>query len=287
MASTVLAAEAIAAATSPSLRTVRSLGLANSSAARCANQAELCCAVGPSSHVTCSCWRATLALYQLSATIATPGMSPSSAVPTPFTTKACVTPGSLRTWSKLALATLPPNTGHFSNTAHFIPGTITSMPKSGLPVMIALLSTPWMRLPSSVKFFGSLSGTVFKSGAGIVDAVAASLPYGSERLLAACVTTPLAVVSSPTGTFHVFAAAARSMARAAAPTCRWVSKFIGVDCEPPANWMPYFASSLSACSTVTWLHSTSSSSAMIIGSDCFTPWPSSGFLAMMTIRPSA
>ena len=60
--------------------------------------------------------------------------------------RAC-TPGSALISSRLALATLPPNTGHFSNTAYSIPGTVTSMPKSGLPVTIAGLSTPAIGLP--------------------------------------------------------------------------------------------------------------------------------------------
>ena len=46
------------------------------------------------------------------------------------------------------------------------------MPKIGLPVAMALLSTPGMRLPSRRNIFGSLSVTFAKSGTGIVAAVA-------------------------------------------------------------------------------------------------------------------
>ena len=42
--------------------------------------------------------------------------------------------------------TLPPNTGHFAKTAYFIPGTVTSMPKSGLPLTTSGLSTPGTEL---------------------------------------------------------------------------------------------------------------------------------------------
>ena len=106
----------------------------------------LCAAVGPSFHVTCSFSRAVFACHQLSATIATPPSSPSRSVP-PSTTNAWRTPGMALIASRLALATLPPNTGHFSNTAYSMPGSVKSMLKIGLPVTIAVLSTPRVGLP--------------------------------------------------------------------------------------------------------------------------------------------
>jgi hypothetical protein len=57
-----------------------------------------------------------------------------------------------------------------------MPGTVTSMPKSGLPVTILWLSTPGMPLPMIVNAFGSLSFTVSMSGAVIVAAFAVSSP---------------------------------------------------------------------------------------------------------------
>ena len=51
------------------MRTERSAGFFDSSAARWANHSLLCCAVAPSSHFTAVA-RAILALYQLSATMA-------------------------------------------------------------------------------------------------------------------------------------------------------------------------------------------------------------------------
>ena len=50
------------------------------------------------------------------------------------TTNAFFTPGIFLMSSRLELATLPPKTPHFSNTAYCIPGTVTSIPKIGLPV---------------------------------------------------------------------------------------------------------------------------------------------------------
>jgi len=49
--------------------------------------------------------------------------------------------------SRFAVTTFPPNTGHFSNTAESMPGTAKSMPKSGLPVTMAGLSTLGMGWP--------------------------------------------------------------------------------------------------------------------------------------------
>ena len=56
---------------------------------------------------------------------------------------------------------------------------------------------------------------------------------------------------------------------------------IGVPVLPPAFCGPYFCGSRSACCRRTFFHSTPSSSAINIGIDVFTPWPTSGFLAMM------
>jgi hypothetical protein len=59
----------------------------------------------------------------------------------------------------------------------------------------------------------------------------------------------------------------------------------GVAVLPPATWPPYFAWFTSACSTRTALQSTSSSSAMSIGSIVLMPWPTSGFLAVIVTMP--
>ena len=72
-------------------------------------------ATGPSSHVTFSVRRASLASHQLSATIATPEARELLPWPAASTMNACLTPGSFLTSSRLALTALPPKTGHFSN----------------------------------------------------------------------------------------------------------------------------------------------------------------------------
>ena len=124
----------------------------------------LCAAVGPSSQVTSSFSRARLAAHQLFATMATPSLSPCGSPPglasLALTMNASWTPGSALMASTLALATLPPNTGHFWNTAYSMPGTVTSMPNSGCPVTIFALSTPGIGWPMILKVFGSLSVTL-------------------------------------------------------------------------------------------------------------------------------
>jgi hypothetical protein len=95
------------------------------------------------------------------------------------------------------------------------------------------------------------------------------------------------VSQSPAGTFHVWAAAATKSTRPAAPTWRMGIQLTGVAVLPPALWALYLESSKSACSILTDFQSTSSSSAMSIGSMVRTPWPVSGFLAMMVTVPSA
>src|SRR5688572_3113431 len=100
-------------------------------------------------------------------------------------------------------------------------------------------------------------------------------------------TRPDRVVSSVAGTLQRCAAAAISVWRTAAPTWRSGVQFCGVEKLPAASCDPYFAWSASAISMVTLLQSTSSSSAMIIGSMFITPWPTSGFLLTMVTLPSA
>src|SRR5207253_3159403 len=68
------------------------------------------------------------------------------------------------------------------------------------------------------------------------------------------------------------AAADTSMVRAVAPARRNCSQLPRTDVEPPVSWTPksgsaYSASSGGACSSRTWLRSTSSSSASSIGID--------------------
>jgi hypothetical protein len=98
------------------LTIVRAAGPRASSAAFAAKAALDCCAVAPSFQVTVSFSRAFLAAHHVSPTMATPPSSRLSAVP-PSTTNAWRTPGSLEISSALELATFPPNTGHFTNTA--------------------------------------------------------------------------------------------------------------------------------------------------------------------------
>ncbi len=167
-----------------------------------------------------------------------------------------------------------------------MPGTVTSMPNSGLPCTTSGLSTPRTDVPMILKSFGSLSRTAEGSGGVSVAAAAASSPYVSLRPLDTCVTAPDAVRSSLAGTPQALAAARTIISRPAAPTRRSGSQLSGAAVLPPANCGAYFAPSAIACSIRTFVQSTSSSSAISIGSMVFTPWPISGFLAVIVTMPS-
>ena len=120
----------------------------------------------------------------------------------------------------LALTTLPPNTGDFSNTAYFIPGSFTSMPKSFFPVTMLALSTWGTRVPTMRKSLGSLSVSLAGSGMSMCAACSASSPYVALLPLAGWRTTPRSVTRLPGDTIQMSAAAAISIARADAPMRR-------------------------------------------------------------------
>ncbi len=61
-------------------------------------------------------------------------------------------------------------------TPYNIPGSVASIPKIGLPVTIAALSTLLVLLPMILKSFGSLSFNVVGSGGANVSALSASAP---------------------------------------------------------------------------------------------------------------
>ena len=77
----------------------------------------VCAATAPSSQVTFSELRASLAIHQLSATIATPETRELLPCPAGSTMKACLMPGSFLISSRLALPTFPWKTSHFTSTA--------------------------------------------------------------------------------------------------------------------------------------------------------------------------
>ncbi len=57
-----------------------------------------------------------------------------------------------------------------------MPGTVASMPKIGVPVTIAAVSTLVVRLPMMRKSLGSFSTTVVRLGVGRAAALVASSP---------------------------------------------------------------------------------------------------------------
>ena len=111
------------------------------------------------------------------------------------------------------------------------------------------------------------------AGIGREEAVETNLPNVKERLLAACTTRPFSAVTSTTGTFHSFAAAASRSARTVAPASRYFGRKSRMLVEPSVFCDPYFFSSPGACTTFTSFQSASISSATIIAMVVRMPWP--------------
>ena len=170
---------ASAASTSPSLRSVIA-GRLLSTARPPASRSPRCSATPsvPSSQVTFSLLRAPSApATSCRRRSRRRGSRPLQVRRRPSTTNACFTPGSALISSRFALTTLPPNTGHFSNTAYSMPGSVKSMPKSGLPVTIVGVVDAAHRLADDLEVLRILQRAPSPaSGSGSVAAFAASSP---------------------------------------------------------------------------------------------------------------
>ncbi len=110
------------------------------------------------------------------------------------------------------------------------------------------------------------------------------------RLDLACLMTPSATVSSPTGTFHSSAAACSSMMRAAAPPLRTYSCEPRMPRLPPVDMSPHTRLRARFCPGVGYSHFTlfqshSSSSQTSWARPVSVPWPISE-RAMRTITSS-
>src|ERR1044071_344648 len=137
-----------------------------------------------------------------------------------------------------------------------------------------------------LKSLGSLSLTWSSAGAVSVAAFSKSWVYLRPLPLLAWRTVADPVLHSDSGTPQVWAAAVTKSARPEAPTWRMDSQWVGVAVLPPALCDLYLSVSRLACSMRTFFQSTSSSSAMSIGSMVLTPCPISGFCATMVTLPS-
>ncbi len=87
----------------------------------------------------------------------------------------CRTPGiaSARVASKLA--TVPPKTGQRWTVPTSIPGTLTSMPNTALPVTLSGVSSRGVPLPINLNWSGVFSVGFWGTGSGA--ALSASSPY--------------------------------------------------------------------------------------------------------------
>jgi hypothetical protein len=127
--------------------------------------------------------------------------------------------------------TVAPNRGGCATTAVSMPGRCTSWVKIALPLVLSGESLRGARLPMSLKSLGSLSRT--SAGTPSRAAAFASWPKLAWRLEAECITAPSLTLTSSSGTFHCFAAAATSMARAEAPALRSCSHELAIAVLPP------------------------------------------------------
>ena len=91
------------------------------------------------------------ARHQLSATTATASSS--------FTT--LIRPRSPLILSSATVTSLPRNTGHCAIAAYAMPGSCTSIPKSGLPLTLSGMSRRRAGLPMRFHSLGSFSFTSF------------------------------------------------------------------------------------------------------------------------------
>ena len=88
-------------------------------------------------------------------------------------------------------------------------------------------------MPISRKSFGCFSVTSL--GTGSLAAASANSPKLPEWL--PLFSTPLSMVMLAAGTFHVSAAAAMSICRAAAPALRSCSQLLAIEVDPPVPWI--------------------------------------------------
>src|SRR6266700_704005 len=285
-ASTFFAAPASVPAASPSLRA--STPGCSANLTNCARMpSESSEAASPSSHWISSARRPVTACQYVSATTAMPAAQPAAqAPPVPVhglgsRATTARTPGTALALVASYDLSVPPNTGQRSIDATSMPGTFTSMPNTALPSTLAGVSSRGTRVPSRRKSFASLRGGSF--GTGSCAAVVTSLPYVSRRLLGTCTTAPRSARHAARSTFHVDAAASSSISRAAAPALRSGSHELRIAVLPPVDMRrdhPAGFSGTGPRRTVD--QSASSSSARIMASPVWAPWPISD-LAIVSV----
>ena len=182
---------------------------------------------------------------------------------------------------------MPPKTGHFSNTAYSMPGTRDVDAEERLAgddrrvvdaagrladdlVVLRILQLDRRRDPAACS-----AARLRRELAVAERAVARRVHH-----LAGCGR------HSAAGTFHVCAAAATSICRRRRRPGASASSCSASRCCRRRPARRTASGRDRACSTRTSFQSTSSSSAMIIGSIVLMPWPISGFFAMIVTMPS-
>ena len=190
---------------------------------------------------------------------------------------ALVTPGSFLISSRFASPTLPPTAGHFSNTAYCMPGTTWSMPNSGSPVTILTVVDAGDARAEQLVVLAVLQLQRFFIGhrqRGRLDGELAVAELAVARTVndGAVCGRALGFCDAPflRGSRDQHRARRGAGAPQHVPVRRNRARAAG-DLPPVDRRVDR------ACSTLTFDQSASSSSAMIIGKEVFTPWPISGF----------
>ena len=150
------------------------------------------------------------------------------------------------------------------------------MPNFAVPFTFPAVSRRRCGVPIRVKAAGSFKSTF--DGIGKLLAASTRAPYASLRPLEACTTTPCCARHVDGSTFQRWAAAMTSMTRAVAPARRNGTYIARIAVEAPVICTPmsgltYVLSSAGECSMTTLSTSTSSSSAISIGSEVYVPCP--------------
>ena len=148
------------------------------------------------------------------------------------------------------------------------------MPNFAVPFTFPAVSRRRCGVPIRMKAAGSFKSTF--DGIGKLLAASTRAPYASLRPLEACTTTPCCARHVDGSTFQRWAAAMTSMTRAVAPARRNGTYIARIAVEAPVICTPmsgltYVLSSAGECSMTTLSTSTSSSSAISIGSEVYVP----------------
>src|SRR2546430_10419190 len=179
----------------------------------------------------------------------------------------------------------PPGTGDRSIDATSFPGSLTSIPNRALRSPLLGVSSRAIRVPTSRKSLGSLSGA--SVGTGSAAACAASMPYVRRRPVGTWITAPRSARHVARSTFHACAAAVTSISRTVAPALCSGSHELRIALLPPVRIVRDHPAGFSGMGPSRIAdQSASSSSARIMARPVCDPWPISDLSSVRVTMPS-